>query len=336
MDVLEEMTEVHPLVPASVSHQRPVASNDESVVHINSQRDPPESVVHRLSPAPAPHISPTTTQHPSAQHQPQYHRQMDYQQYQQQPLSQHQQQFKRAAVGNRPERQESFVGYPQSHVADPHFVRSDTVVSTATLRSERPEKSQVHLKHSSSNAGSHGRPRNPEPVSSRPIERPDIRPSTRSRRLQRRFMPQSQPHTSNVRPTSESVILARQKTEKNLIKQKSDNRPQSEKIPMNSNKMLSVAENPTQGPQTYITSKAGVTQASHVQAGFRGYDPGSRMKSSMQTRNIPGDLTLPRQGHGVASRKGPVTLMKLPPLEASLAAKKKERGLTLAQRETCV
>lgn len=225
-----------------------------------------------------------------------------------------------------------------------HLTRSDTTTSNATLRSERPENisptSQIPLKRNNSNL-TYGRPKNPEPVTTRPIERPDIRPSTRTRRLHRRFMaPTQQAHMSQVRPTSESVILARQKTEKNLMKKQAENRPHSEKIILNSpNKNIDLSLNPTQGPQTYVTSKGGVAQSSHVQEGFRGYDPGNRLKSSVQARDLPGDLTLPRRGQNnvmMGGRQQLAALMKLPPLEASLAAKKKERGLTLAARETCV
>lgn len=226
-----------------------------------------------------------------------------------------------------------------------HLMRSDTITSNATMRSEKRENisphSQVPLKRNNSNLGD-ARPRNPEPVTSRPIERPDVRPSTRTRRLHRRYMaPTQSSQMSNNRPTSESVILARQKTEKNLLKKQAENRPHSEKIMINSqNKNIDVSLNPTQGPQTLITSKGGVTQASHVQGGgFRGYDPGSRLKSSAQARDLPSDLTLPRHGQNsmlAGGRKPLAALMKLPPLEASLAAKKKERGLTLAARETCV
>ena len=180
------------------------------------------------------------------------------------------------------------------------------------------------------------RPKNPEPISSRPISRPNAR-----RRFQRRYMPQTATPLSNVRPTSESVILARQKTEKNLLKAKQeDNRPKSEKIyPATSKTLLSVSSNPAQGPQTALTSKAGVTQASHVPTtGFRGYEPGNRLKSGNLTRNdIPADLTLPRQAGNnvVLGSRNPLTLMKLPPLEATLA-KKKEASLQITARETCV
>lgn len=227
---------------------------------------------------------------------------------------------------------------------EPHLTRSDTIASNATLRSERPENisptSQIPVKRNNSNT--YGRPKNPEPITTRPIERPDIRPSTRSRRLHRRYMaPTQQAHMSQVRPTSESVILARQKTEKNLMKKQAENRPHSEKIIISSqNKNIDLNLNPTQGPQTYVTSKGGVTQASHVhEGGFRGYDPGNRLKSSAQARDLPSDLTLPRRGQNnvmMSGRQQLAALMKLPPLEASLAAKKKERGLSLAARETCV
>ncbi|KAL4237658.1 hypothetical protein ACF0H5_002372 [Mactra antiquata] len=237
--------------------------------------------------------------------------------------------------------------HPQQHVtSDPHLIRSDSTVSNNTMRSERPTNvthtAQVPLKRNNSNINAQGgRPRNPEPVTSRPIERPDMRPNTRARRLHRRYMAPTQSHMSSVRPTSESVILARQKTEKNLMKKQAENRPHSEKIMINSqNKSIDIGLNPTQGPQTYVTTKGGVTQASHVQAGgFRGYDPSSRQRSSKQSRDIQGDLTLPRGGQNnmlMGGRKPLAALMKLPPLEASLAAKKKERGLALAARETCV
>ncbi|XP_045170200.1 uncharacterized protein LOC123532707 isoform X2 [Mercenaria mercenaria] len=229
---------------------------------------------------------------------------------------------------------------------EPHLMRTDTMTSngTGTVRSERPDNisptSQIPLKRNNSNLA-YARPKNPEPVTSRPIERPDIRPSTRTRRLHRRYMAPTQSHMSQVRPTSESVILARQKTEKNLMKKQAENRPHSEKIIVNSqNKNIDLNLNPTQGPQTYVTSKSGVAQASHVQeGGFRGYDPSSRLKSSAQARDFPSDLTLPRRGQNnvvMGGRQPLAALMKLPPLEASLAAKKKERGLTLAARETCV
>lgn len=181
------------------------------------------------------------------------------------------------------------------------------------------------------------RPRNPEPITSRPMDRSDVRPNTQRRRLQRRYMAQTHNPMSNVRPTSESVILARQKTEKNLLKKQAETRPQSEKIILNStNKnILSVNENPAQGPQTHLYTKDGVAQSAHVQD-YRKYDPASRLKNSNRSRDIPADLTLPRPGPNnimLGGRK-PLALMKLPPLEAALAAKKK--GLALAARETCV
>ena len=227
---------------------------------------------------------------------------------------------------------------------DSHLMRTDTMASNGTVRAERPDNisptSQIPLKRNNSNLA-YARPKNPEPVTSRPIERPDMRPSTRTRRLHRRYMAPTQSHMSQVRPTSESVILARQKTEKNLMKKQAENRPHSEKIVINSqNKNIDLNLNPAQGPQTFVTSKGGVTQASHVQeGGFRGYDPTSRLKSSVQARDLPSDLTLPRRGQNnvvMGGRQPLAALMKLPSLEASLAAKKKERGLTLAARETCV
>lgn len=251
----------------------------------------------------------------------------------QQPLVQHSQR----RLNNSPVRQESFNSKQQSvtdHVQQP--MRSDTSTNNDSMHAEKAGNAQIHLQRNNSNVG---RPKNPEPICSRPLERPDVRPSTRSRRLQKRYVQQSQHFNAvSVRPTSESVILARQRTEKNLIKKQTENRPHSEKILVTSN-MISVSENPTQGPQTLVTSKGGVTPASHVQAsGFRGYDPSSRLKPSAQSRYAPGDTTLPRQGlqNNMISSRKPLTLMKLPPLEASIVSKKNERGLTLAQRETCV
>lgn len=213
-------------------------------------------------------------------------------------------------------------------------VRADSNLSHVHLRSDSnlsqgpPHKRQEHTDSY--------RPKNPEPVASRPISRPNAR-----RRLQRRYMPQTSTPLSSVRPTSESVILARQKTEKNLLKaRQEDNRPKSEKIFQTSSKaMLSVSSNPAQGPQTMVTSNAGITQASHVPTtGFRGYDPGNRLKSgNLGRKDIPADLTLPRQSGGnvVLGARKPLALMKLPPLEATLA-KKKEASLQIAARETCV
>lgn len=250
-------------------------------------------------------------------------------------------------------KRQSIAHVKQEHVANhSHYqhpsvmsslLRSDTT-SNATMRSERPDNispaSQIPLKRNNSNLA-FGRPKNPEPVMSRPIERPDIRQSMRNRRLHRRFMAPTQSHMAQVRPTSESVILARQKTEKNLMKRQAENRPHSEKIPTNTqNKNIDLNLNPTQGQQTYVTSKGGVTQASHVQGGgFRGYDPGNRLQSSTQSRDLHGDLTLPRRGQNnmiLGGRQPLAALMKLPALEATLAAKEKERGLALAARETCV
>lgn len=230
--------------------------------------------------------------------------------------------------------------------AESSLIRSDTTASNAAMRSERPENnspaSVIPLNRNKSSLV-YARPKNPEPVTPRPIyiERPDIRQSMRTRRLHRRFMAPTQSHMAQVRPTSESVILARQKTEKNLMKRQAENRPHSEKLPTNTqNKSIDLNRNPTQGPQTYVTSKGGVTQASHVQGGgFRGYDPGNRLKSSTQPRDLHSDLTLPRRGQNnmiLGGRQPLAALMKLPALEATLAAKKKERGLTLAARETCV
>lgn len=218
---------------------------------------------------------------------------------------------------------------PEINRAHTQQIRGECEMSHAHLRSDSnlsqgpPHKRQEH---------SDARPKNPEAIMSRPISRPNAR-----RRFQRRYMPQTSTPMSSMRPTSESVILARQKTEKNLLKVKQDeNRPKSEKIFQTANKsMLSVSSNPAQGPQTTVTSNAGVTQATHVPVpGFRGYDPGNRLRSgSMNNRNIPADLTLPRKpvSNGLGGRN-PLTLMKLPPLEASLA-KKKEASLQLAARE---
>jgi hypothetical protein len=246
---------------------------------------------------------------------------------------------------SRPEQNHNNGSYQTPAVPyESHLIRTDTMTSNGTLRAERPDNisptSQIPLKRNNSNLA-YARPKNPEPVTSRPIERPDIRPSTRTRRLHRRYMAPTQSHMSQVRPTSESVILARQKTEKNLMKKQAENRPHSEKIIINSqSKNIDLNLNPTQGPQTFVTSKGGVTQASHVhEGGFRGYDPTSRLKSSVQARDLPSDLTLPRRGQNnvvMGGRQPLAALMKLPSLEASLAAKKKERGLTLAARETCV
>ncbi|XP_052766436.1 uncharacterized protein LOC128207524 [Mya arenaria] len=316
---MDEVTEIQSMVQPLVSVTNNTASVTSTLV-----REPSIHKVSSFNTSTVPRGSPVQVTRTSPVQQPPSHPQ------------------KRPHVASRPEHQLPNRHPPQN--VDPNFVRSETMVHTPGVRPERQERyerherTQVPLRHSNSNLGYHGRPKNPEPITSRPIERTDMRPSTRTRRLQRRYMQQSQGHGTNVRPTSESVILARQKTEKNLLKQKSENRPHSEKI-VNSNKMLSVSENPTQGPQTYVTSKSGVTQASHVQTGgFRGYDPSRNLKNSVQSRDLPSDLTLPRQRPNMVmgSGKAPLTLMKLPPLEASLAAKKKERGLTLAQRETCV
>ena len=219
---------------------------------------------------------------------------------------------------------------PEINRAHTQHIRRENELSHTHLRSDSnlsqgpPHKRQEH--------SDIVRPKNPEAIMSRPISRPNAR-----RRLQRRYMPQTSTPMSSMRPTSESVILARQKTEKNLLKVKQDeNRPKSEKIFQTANKtMLSVSSNPAQGPQTTVTSNSGVTQATHVPApGFRGYDPGSRLRSgNINSKNIPADLTLPRkQVNNALGGRNPLTLMKLPPLEASLA-KKKEASLQLAARE---
>ena len=210
-------------------------------------------------------------------------------------------------------------------------IRGECQLSHTHLRSDSNlSQGPPHKRHE------HGdvvvRPKNPEALLSRPISRPNPR-----RRLQRRYMPQTSTPMSSMRPTSESVILARQKTEKNLLKVKQDeNRPKSEKIYQTASKtMLSVSSNPAQGPQTTVTSNAGVTQATHVPVpGFRGYDPGNRLRSgSMNNKNIPADLTLPRKPVNKAlGGRNPLTLMKLPALEASLA-KNKESSLQIAARE---
>lgn len=306
MDTREEVTEVQPITTTPVNYY----NKENETTHVVPTRN--VSHVTSFNHQPVPRNSNVPPQQYSTQ--------------------------KRTIIPARPEHNASYMHPPP----DAHFVRSDTIANHAPLRSsERREHAPVtQLKRTNSNLAY--RPKNPEPVASRPVERPEFRPGTRTRRLQRRYMPQAQPHTTNVRPTSESLILARQKTEKNLLKKQLDNRPHSEKIIMNTqNKhMLSVSDNPTQGPQTYVSSKGGVSQASHVQtSGFRGYDPGNRLKSGAQSRDFPADLTLPRQGQNnsmMNSRKTLAAMMKLPPLEASLAAKKKERGLALAQRETCV
>jgi len=325
VEMKEEVTEVQPLV-------QPPFSNDVNVVSSPLAREPTVQRISSFNTGAMPRGSPA----PAVRNTP----------VQQTPTHPH----KRAHVSSRVD--------PHYHHMQPHvdqsYVRSETMVSSHGMRgyeryerqertergerherNERIDKTSLPQKQSNSNSVYHSRPKMSEPPSARVLDR-DMRPSTRSRRLQRRYMPQTQHHPPNVRPTSESVILARQKTEKSLLKQKTENRPHSEKIVVNSNKMLSVSENPTQGPQTYLTSKSGVTQASHVQTGgFRGYDPSRNPKPNVQSRDIPSDLTLPRQ-RAMNPNKGPLALMKLPPLEASLAAKKKERGLTLAQRETCV
>lgn len=245
----------------------------------------------------------------------------------------------------------------RSEMKNPYTqARSESNLSHAHLRSEsnlsqgsphkrqeqsdnsysRPREQTDSFNRPKEQTDSYVRPKNPEPVTSRPISRPNAR-----RRFQRRYMPQTAAPLSNVRPTSESVILARQKTEKNLLKAKQeDSRPKSEKIfQTNSKTMLSVSSNPAQGPQTSLMSKAGITQASHVPStGFRGYEPGNRLKSgSLNRKDLPADLTLPRQGPNnvVLGGRKPLALMKLPPLEAALA-KKKEASLQIAARETCV
>lgn len=211
-------------------------------------------------------------------------------------------------------------------------VRTESNLSHAHVRSDS-NLNQAPPYQREVQSDCYSRPKNPEPISSRPISRPNAR-----RRFQRRYMPQTAAPMSGVRPTSESVILARQKTEKNLLKAKQeDNRPKSEKIFQTTSKtMLSVSSNPAQGPQTSVMSKAGIAQASHVPAsGFRGYEPSNRLKSgSLNRKDLPADLTLPRQGPVLGARK-PLTLMKLPPLEAALA-QKKEASLQIAARETCV
>lgn len=308
LDIRDEVTEVQPIMTSQVSHlnKENEAFNSVPTRNVSHMSMYNQQAVPRNSNVPPP----------------------------QQQYSSH----KRTVIPARPEHNASYMHSPP----EAQFVRSDTIANHSSLRSsERREHGpSTQLKRTNSNLGY--RSKHAEPSASRPVERPDIRPSTRTRRLQRRYMPQAPPTTSHVRPTSESIILARQKTEKNLLKKQMDNRPHSEKIPMNmqSKNMISISENPTQGPQTYVTSKGGVTQASHVQhSGFRGYDPGNRLKSGTKSRDFPSDLTLPRQGQNngmVGSRKTLAAMMKLPPLEASLAAKKKERGLALAQRETCV
>ena len=264
----------------------------------------------------------------------------------QQPPQQHRQ------VINPPLRVETHIRnhHERSRVVEQHpqhssnvNTRSDTVLTAATSikkdNTSTNDTDTIPLKRTSSISNTSFRPKNPEPISSRPMGRPDLRPNTRQRRLTRRYMQQTQSSMNSVRPTSESVILARQKTEKNLLKKQADNRPHSEKIVVSNKTVISVSNNPAQGPQTNIMSKEGVTQSVHVgTGGFRGYDPGQKMKPSSRSRDIPADLTLPRSGQGnvMFGARKPLALMKLPPLEASLAAKKKERGLTLAQRETCV
>lgn len=241
---------------------------------------------------------------------------------------------------NSPIRSESTINseYSKTDNVQEH-VRSGTATGNGNMHSERSDSAHMRLLRNNYNVA---RPRNPESVSSRSIERPDMCSSSGHRCLQRRFMQQSQHlNTAIVRPTSESVTLARQKTEKILFNKHNEYRPYSEKVIVNSNKnILSVTENPAQGPQTLVTSKGGVTQASHVQAsGFRSYDATRRLKLSVQARDVPEEMTLPQQMHQsnilIGGRK-PLTLMKLPSLEASLAPKKKETGLTLAQQETCV
>lgn len=314
VEMKEELTEVQPLMPQHIQHSYVNKENEVTNAPIRHQTHVSSFNNHA--------VSRNSNVPPQQQHQ------------------QYSSQRRNIMTASRPEMVANM--HQQHSAVDQQFVRSNTMVGNASLRSsDRRENAPVQpLKRTNSNLGY--RSKNAEQTPSRTAERPDIRPSTRTRRLQRRFMPQAPPHMSNVRPTSESVILARQKTEKNLLKKQTDNRPHSEKIMINSQGkgMLSVAENPTQGPQTFVTSKGGVTQASHVQSGgFRGYDPGNRLKSGAQSRDFPSDLTLPRQGQNnmmMGSRKTLAAMMKLPPLEASLAAKKKERGLTLAQRETCV
>ena len=276
---------------------------------------------HHRNVAPTPIHSPTDTFHSRSPHSP-HHVMMEHVQNRNTPSPRTEKKASHSPV--RPE-------IKQSHTQ----VRTESNLSQAHLRSdsnliqETPHKRQEQPE-------CYNRPKNPEPISSRPISRPNAR-----RRFQRRYMPQTSTPLSNVRPTSESVILARQKTEKNLLKAKQeDNRPKSEKIyPTASKTMLSVSNNPAQGPQTSLTSKAGVTQASHVPTtGFRGYEPGNRLKSGNLTRkDLPADLTLPRQAPNnvVLGGRKPLALMKLPPLEATLA-KKKEASLQIAARETCV
>lgn len=191
------------------------------------------------------------------------------------------------------------------------LVRTGTAKSNRTLQSERSDSAHLQMSKNNYNVV---RPQNIESASSRYIDRPC--PSSRHRRLQRRCVQQSQHlNTAGVRSMSASVLVARQKTDKNLCKKKNENRPYSETTKVNSNKsILSVTESPAQGPQTVVTSSGRVTQAGHIHTGgFRGYDPASRLKLSVQSRDISKDRTLPQSMHQnnilISGRKA-FTLMK--------------------------
>ena len=293
--------------------QLDLIQNSKTVPHHRS------TVQHQRTIAPTPIHSPTDNFHSRSTHNPHHLLKTEHIRNRNTPSPRTEKKPSQSPV--RPEIRAQTQIRGESDLSHSHL-RSDSNLSQGP-----PHKRQEHSENY--------RPKNPEAITSRPISRPNAR-----RRLQRRYMPQTSTPMSSMRPTSESVILARQKTEKNLLKVKQEeNRPKSEKIYQTASKtVLSVSSNPAQGPQTAVTSNAGVTQASHVPAtGFRGYDPGSRLKSgSLNNRNIPSDLTLPRKPVSkVLGGRNPLTLMKLPPLEAALA-KKKEASLQIAARETCV
>ncbi|KAL3872685.1 hypothetical protein ACJMK2_035895 [Sinanodonta woodiana] len=237
----------------------------------------------------------------------------------------------------------------------------DSVIVTelTSMKTNAMDTSPHQVKHTNSpELGTFpARPRNPEPIPSRPVSRRSVErvvphadhtdPRTvkqtgnerpRTRRLQRRHMVQQNINNStNSRPTSESVILARQKTEYNLERAKGSARPKSEKILMNStNKgLISIDSAPMQGPATSVTkTKSGESQSSHVQTtGYRGYGAAARqIPSNAGTRRS--ELSLPRPGNNVIlGGRRPLTLMKLPPLD--MVAKKTDKNLQLPH-ETCV
>ncbi|KAK3092872.1 hypothetical protein FSP39_008156 [Pinctada imbricata] len=165
--------------------------------------------------------------------------------------------------------------------------------------------------------------------------RDEFNSSPRQRHRRQQFR-----HARANRPGSENVYLVRQRTESNMLKARTNYvRPKSDKTLIQQakqNKMLSIDTNPLQASQnTGFQPVASSIQASQSQAQqrYQSYAPPSQRPKSRRSQGRQ-DLSLNTRGPGVISgRTQPIGVMKLPPLDPTVA--KRAERIVLAAHETC-